>query len=666
MESLEPAERQRMLEQAMEMAGLGVWSWSIPEDEVRWSRTLYEIYGLEREAFTASYEAYLALVHPDDRERVRSVIEETVTSGTRFEQEERIVRPDGEERILSTRGEVKRDEDGRPVRLVGICQDVTEQHRARRRMAESDLLETLHRIGASVAAELDPHRIETVVLEEAARLTDAGFGVFCQLNYEGEDRYVLFNLPNAEQAGFADCGLVRKNQIFRRTFDEGRVVRCADVRTHRDIAGLPLEHLPLRSYLAVPLRDAGGAPAGGLFFGHREPDHFTARHERLVVGIAGWATVALSNARLYQEAHRAVAARDNVLAVVSHDLRSPLNAISAGVDLCLRSNVDPAQRNRALEAVRRAAGRARLLVEDLLDVTSAEGGGLKLDPSQQRMGRVLDAILEDHRFAAEEKGVTLGRSSDEVEELECRLDLDRVCQALGNLVVNAIKFTPPGGAVTVRGRRRSDAVEIQVADTGVGIPPDQQARVFDRFWHARQQGRSGAGLGLAIAKGIVEGHGGRIELESTPGQGTVFSVTLPLDGPDAEVSAADDLEDTPVPPGPATRVLFVDDDPDIRELAAMVLANTGMVVDQAARTTDAIRLLETRPYSAVITDLTLAEGQSGLELTRHCRRVWPDLAVYVVTGDPDARRDAMEVGATAVLLKPVDFEALGNHLQSVT
>jgi two-component system sensor kinase FixL len=227
-------------------------------------------------------------------------------------------------------------------------------------------------------------------------------------------------------------------------------------------------------------------------------------------------------------AQAAVRAREDVLHVVSHDLGNSLSAIVVNTTVLLRTLPPEAEDVRQrVASVRDLARRMQRLRQDLLDVASIEQGQLSVEWDSWHPGAVVSEALEAFAPLAGEKGVELSAEvDDDVPEVEG--DRERVIQVLANLLGNAVKFTPAGGRVTLRVQAAPDEVRFAVRDTGPGIAPENQGLVWDRFWKSRTANRHGAGLGLAIARGIVEAHGGRIWLESAEGEGSTFSFTLPL------------------------------------------------------------------------------------------------------------------------------------------
>ena len=230
--------------------------------------------------------------------------------------------------------------------------------------------------------------------------------------------------------------------------------------------------------------------------------------------------------RLLAATEAAVRSREEVLAIVSHDLRNPLNTILMGTRVLLDLGLEE-QHVRQLQVVKRSADRMNRLIQDLLDVVRLEAGqSLPLEVQPVEVAPLLAEACEAFQEQAATKLVHLGCGRAE-KGLVVSADRDRVLQVLSNLIGNALKFTPEGGRITVSSRREESEVVLSVEDTGPGIPPENLARVFELYWQAKQTARLGAGLGLTISKGIVEAHGGRIWVKSRPGLGSTFSFSLP-------------------------------------------------------------------------------------------------------------------------------------------
>lgn len=246
-----------------------------------------------------------------------------------------------------------------------------------------------------------------------------------------------------------------------------------------------------------------------------------------------WRTLAAHLQKLVDElgeqaarARAAVRTRDEVLAIVSHDLRTPLTAIELSA-ANLRSHVATAFHRRHLDIIGRSVERTNRLISDILDVTRIEAGRkLSIEPRFIEIEPLLNSVVETFRPQTEER----------LQELECVVapdlpplfaDRDRLLQVLSNLVGNAVKFTPDGGRICIYVYDSGDRVEFAVSDTGPGIAESDIEHIFDPYWQVQRTARLGTGLGLTIAKGIVDGHGGQLQVESTPGEGTTFTFTIP-------------------------------------------------------------------------------------------------------------------------------------------
>ncbi len=228
---------------------------------------------------------------------------------------------------------------------------------------------------------------------------------------------------------------------------------------------------------------------------------------------------------MYRDAQLTIDAREQVLKIVSHDLRNPLHTISMSTSLMLEVPMDDVQRVKRLQMIKRAGERMTRMVQDLLDVAKFESGRLGIDKRMVEIAPLVGEAIDMLRPLAVERALKLDASM--VEDLApIAADAGRVLQVFSNLIGNAIKFTPPGGRIAIRAETAGGQTRFSVSDTGPGIPPAQLPHIFGRFWQADATDRRGIGLGLAIAKGIVEAHGGRIWVESEVGRGTTFYFTL--------------------------------------------------------------------------------------------------------------------------------------------
>lgn len=405
--------------------------------------------------------------------------------------------------------------DGDVAGFVALISDVTEQKAFQDRLRdERRISELVNEVGLSLRAELDPDKLSKLVTDVATELTGAEAGAFF---FRGRD-------PRGEET---------VQHIFsgpiqtKFTFSGERTVRLDDISNIPEYAALHQFHA--RSYLAVPVVSRSGEVLGGLFFIHSRKHMFSERAEKLVAGIAAQAAVAIDNAKLLSEAQSVNRVKDEFLATLSHELRTPMNVI-LGYSELLQDEDLPAHVLEHADAIHRNAKAQNQLIADLLDISAIITGKLNFQPSRISGSDAVRAAVENIRFSAETKGVHLVTDVDN----GCQIygDPTRIQQIIWNLLSNAVKFTPRGGRVLVRNFSEGTKCTVVVQDSGIGIDSEFLPYVFDRF-RQEDSGSSrrfgGLGLGLSIVRQLVELHGGSIRVESGgKNQGSTFTFSLPL------------------------------------------------------------------------------------------------------------------------------------------
>jgi signal transduction histidine kinase len=285
----------------------------------------------------------------------------------------------------------------------------------------------------------------------------------------------------------------------------------------------------MRDTLVAPLVGRSGRTLGVVQLWGKKDGKFSESDQAVLTQLAQMCSVALENARLYKAAQDATRTRDDLVAIVSHDLRNPIHTINMATGFLLETTPADDRRmttRRQLEIIQRAANRANRLIRDLLDVARIQAGGLAVEPVPVEVRSLVQEAVDAVSPLASANELTV--TSDVGDDVSgVASDRDRVLQVFANLTGNAIKFTPKGGCITIRAHTAGPEVTFAVSDTGPGIPPEHLAHVFDRYWQAKSTAKLGAGLGLSIAKGIVEAHGGQIWVESELGKGASFMFTLP-------------------------------------------------------------------------------------------------------------------------------------------
>ena len=544
---------------------------------------------------------------------------------------------------------------------------------ARQLREQKEMLETLTRAGRFLSGELDLERLVQGVTDAATELAGAQFGAFFyNVQDERGERYTLYALSGVPREAVSDFPMPRNTDLFGPTFRAEATVRIDDVRKdpryghNGPFYGMPAGHLSVTSYLAVPVVSRAGDVLGGLFFGHAEAGVFGERQEKLVVGLAGQAAVAMDNARLYRQAREANRMKDEFLATLSHELRTPMNAILGWTQLLREGKLDGPTFARAVQTIDRNARLQTQLISDILDVSRIVSGKLRLDIRPLDLVRAVEAALDTVRPAAQARAIELQVELDPGTGIISG-DMDRLQQVVWNLLSNAIKFTPHGGRVSVRAARVESHVELTVQDSGVGIEPDFLPHVFERF----RQGDSsstrphgGLGLGLALVRHLVEVHGGTVHAASPGrGQGSIFTVKLPLMSvtrPPAPRPAAS--AEGRVAPAPASlqdvKVLLVDDEADARELFKAVLEGSGARVTAVASGAEAFSSFTTSPPDVVVSDIEMPD-ENGYDLIRRLRGLPPErggrtpaAALTAYAGAEDRMR-ALRAGFQLHVSKPV-------------
>jgi signal transduction histidine kinase/DNA-binding response OmpR family regulator len=327
------------------------------------------------------------------------------------------------------------------------------------------------------------------------------------------------------------AGVLPRAHRLAREVAEGRFLCIPDLEVELAAAGAgdppadaSLALLQPHSLVCVPLQTSEGI-IGEICLAATDP---ARRYDRGILPvaqeIARRAAQAVENARLLYQAQQASAERDEMLAIVAHDLRNPLNTIRMGVD-ALDEETDAVARRRYLEIVQRATGRMHQLIQDLLEVTRIRSNKLALELRTESVSPLLSEAVMLLRPLADAARVQL--EVDACADLPpVLMDSSRILQVLSNLVGNAIKFTPEGGSIRIGCEAAPDEVVLAISDTGPGIPPERIPHIFGRFWQAQDSDRRGIGLGLSIARGIADAHGGRIWVESRMGEGSTFYFTL--------------------------------------------------------------------------------------------------------------------------------------------
>lgn len=402
-------------------------------------------------------------------------------------------------------------------------------------------LETINEVGKSLAAQLDLEKLAQSITDAATKLCKAEYGaLFYNVTGEDGESMVLYTLSGAPREAFKNFPLPRNTGLFRPTLEGERIVRSDDITQEEAYGrkppyhGMPEGHLPVVSYLAVPVVSRSGEVFGSLLFGHSKPAIFKQREENLVANIASQAAIAIDNARLFQRAQQAIQTRDDFLSIASHEFRSPLSTLSMQLEIFRRmsgsrdSSLTPEKIVKGLDRCERQVHRLEALVDDLLDVTQIEAGRLSFSYEPTDLVDLVTTIHDS--FCESDEALSCKMTCEVAGPMIVNCDRFRIEQVIMNLLSNAKKYGE-AKPISLAIRRSTDGQQaiIAVTDSGMGIEKDSQAKIFERFQRAVTHERiSGLGLGLFISQQIIAAHGGSIEVDSNPGEGSTFTVYLPL------------------------------------------------------------------------------------------------------------------------------------------
>jgi len=616
------------LARAQAIAHLGSWDWDVVTGALQWSDEIYRIFGVAPREFGATYDAFLACVHPDDREHVQQAVNAAVHERQPYSLEHRVVRPDGSERTVHEQGEVSYDASGTPVRMVGIVHDVTERALAERALRDSE--------------------------KRYRDLYENASDIIYSNDLEG--RFLTFNPAGERILGY------RREELLGRHFAAFVAPEHVEPTTRqmrRKLAG----DVEATTYEVDLLRKDGA----------RVPVEISSRvvlADGRPVGIEGVARDVTERKRAEQARHeleeqlrhaQKIEALGRLAGGVAHDFNNLLTAIAGYSQLLLDRTVGEPKLRPYVEEIHRAAERGASLTRQLL----AFGRRQVLQP------RVLDL-----NEVVKGSGEMIRRLIGESVELELRLaprlgrvfaDRSQLEQVLLNLSVNARDAMPDGGTLTFATENADGhRVRLAVSDTGTGIDPEAREHLFEPFFTTKEPGK-GTGLGLATVLGVVEQSGGTITLESEPGAGTTFSVYLPRVLANAEPVEPESAAGSSDASGTET-VLVAEDDQAVRDLCRRLLQGLGYTVLVARDGVEALELCTSRdgPIHLLVTDVVMPR-LGGRELGQRVSALRPEMPVIYTSGYTETAfgEDGTLPRGVAFLPKPFTGSSLAGKVREV-
>lgn len=682
-------ENRQSLAEAQRIARMGNWEWDIKTGELRWSDEAYRIFGLAPQKLEATYNFFLGMVHPDDRELVDSSLNQALFKDTPYSIDHRIVLPDFSTRIIHETGEVFFDQEGRPVRMLGTVQDITErkldEEKITRAYQQQSILQEILRLSVEniPLSEVLDRTLEKILSTEWLPVKRKG-GVFLSegeslrmMSHRGFEEGVLASCASIP-FGRCICGLAAEsgNIQFSSIIDERHSIRYAGMQPHGHycvpiksdnmvlgVINLYVDEGHARDRKEEEFLEAVADTLAGIIVRLRAEDALRQAKKATEETNKRLEKAAECATKMAIEAEAANNAKGQFLANMSHEIRTPMNGVIGMSTLLLDLPLDPEQREYA--SMIKGSGEALMtIINDILDFSKIEAGRLEIETAEFDLENMLEETCDLLATQAQRKKLELTSSLGLDVPRLLKGDQGRLRQIITNLVGNAIKFTDRGDiSLSARLEQKMDGwalIRFNVKDNGIGIPPEKIGKLFEAFSQVdasttRKYG--GTGLGLAISKRLAEMMGGEIGVESEPGKGSNFWFTAVFGLQDA--SRAREEDQAGMLSG--LRVLVADGSASNRDLLRDTLGAWGCVSEAAPDGDNALLKLrsaaaEGRKYDVVLLDKLLP----GLDGERAAIAVKTDQAlkgtrVVMMTslGDQGYLTRLKDIGVSCYVTKPL-------------
>ncbi len=656
-------ENQTLLSTAEQLAHIGSWEWDIANNTVSWSDELYRIYGLDWKKSPMNYEGLLAYIHPTDKKHAQKIIEESYISQRPFNFYYRIVRPDKIVRTLHARGEVMVDENGKPIKMFGTAQDVTE------RVQEEEMQKL------SVAATQSYNSV--IIADSNGKIEWVNEGFTALTGYSLEE--VKSTHGEILRKG-SETGLSTSASMYAAVMREKKPFTYENKNYSKDGS----EYWVITTL--TPVLDRNGdveriiAIESDITLRKRMEEDLVRANK-----IAEHSLVKRSRAldelmKAKKQLEESMHVKEQFLANMSHEIRTPMNAIVGFTELLLKTELSQDQ-GQYIEAIKTSGENLLVIINDILDFSKIQSGKIPFEQIPFRLSQVMGLITEMMLPRSMEKKIRLVTVIDK--KIPDRLigDPTRLNQILLNLIGNSIKFTEKGEvkiSVSLLSRQEEEtALEFSVSDTGIGIHQDKLSKIFEAFTQESSETTrryGGTGLGLAIVKQLVEMQGGKISVKSTPGVGSVFSFSFKFridERPEKETKPA--LEKAEILQEEKLKglnVLLVEDNLLNQMLAKKVLTDWSWNVDVAENGSVAVEKVRQKNYDIVLMDIQLPEID-GYEATLQIRNKLPEpknrVPIMAMTAHAinSEEEKCYSVGMNGYISKPFNQQHLYSKIVSV-
>lgn len=537
---------------------------------------------------------------------------------------------------------------------------------------EKQITELVSKIGTNLKAEQDLEQIVQMVTDVVNRLTEGEIAAFFyNVGNDSNETLKPYTLSGSDKNAFEKFGMPRATPIFKLTFDGTEIIRSDDITkdprygTNPPNHDMPAGHLPVRSYLAVPVKSKTGAVLGGLFIGHSQPGRFGDRAESIACALAVQAGVAMDNAKLCRDLGAANRAKSIFLANVSHEIRTPLGIMMGYAELAQERRQDPAAVEECTGTILRNGRELTRIIGEVLDLSKIEANTLLVESANIMVDRFLEDVVAPWRQEAASKGLEFHLEKGATLPSSAWVDPTRLKQILVNLLSNAVKFTDQGHVtLRVEPAAAGDALIFRVEDTGPGISDSHRTQLFKPFSQGdnsitRKYG--GSGLGLALSRQLALALGGQLTLEWNDREGTVFKLHLPTNAPPISAQPSHDLDAALSGPEGLhdVRVLLVEDSKDNQNLVKAFLQKAVASVDVASNGEEGCRLALGGHHDVVLMDIQMPilDGYGAMERLQSTGYGSPVIAL-TAHALREEKEKAMSRGFADYVTKPIDRQAL--------
>lgn len=688
------------LRRAQSFAEIGTWEWNLETDDLFWTDIIPVLFGYPEGDLETSFGNFITAVHPEDRNKVQSAIQDSIENDQPYEIEHRVVWPDGTIRWLQEKGAVNRNTDGKPTQMLGVVRDITRSHEAEEQLArQARLLNMLH--DSLTAFILDGKFRATLdaMLDSLLELTDSEFGFLAEVLDDDRDTPYLriqsitnmawdptseemFSRVGTDQFEFRDL-----SNMLGVSIHQENVVSVDESESPGLFKRLPKGHPSIHTFLSVPI--FVGPDLVGVFALANRNGGYDQNLIRFLRPFSATYGVIINSQRMIDmeevnrkslvraklRADQANRAKSEFLSSMSHELRTPLNAI-VGFSQLLESDSElDADQKDSVEEILSASRHLLTLINEVLDLARIESGKLELSLETVPVRTIVDDTLTLVRLAAEKQGLDIKTRTTGY--LQVTADWTRLKQALLNIISNAIKYNRAGGSVLIDADLHDVAwVDIRVTDTGPGIPETRLSELFQPFNRlgAELGHIEGTGIGLSLTQRLVELMGGSVGVESEVGKGSTFWIRMPAVGQETPTSAqplqasqSDRSLSKQRSDKPSKKILYIEDNPaNLKLVERIVQRQSRMTLVSAITAADGLNLARSSTPDLILLDINLPD-LDGYSVLRNLKAMenldaTPIIALTASAMHSEIRR-GKNAGFDDYLTKPINIEELVNILQ---